>query len=330
MTVLAISALFLTGAIQAEAGIFDFFKSIFKTSAESQPAIVLNAQNMPLLDAPTNIDPLAGTGGGNITIVQNNALLPVTGPMGSLVEVDNEVKNNGQISIYIVREGDTLSHIAGMFGVSINTIIWANELKRSDLITPGQTLIILPISGVKYEVQKGDTVASVVKKFKGDIDEIINFNDLPFDGSLTVGATIIIPNGESYPIASFSRSAYRGGGGPSYAGYYIRPISGGRKSQGLHGYNGVDLANYCGSPVSASASGDVIISRTYGWSGGYGLYLVVAHPNGTQTLYAHLQSVIVQRGWHIVQGQVIGYIGSTGNSTGCHLHFEIRGARNPF
>jgi LysM repeat protein len=320
-------SLFFIAASPAEAGIFNIIKNIFKSDVQAESASVFNTQNMPLLDAPTNIDPLAGTGGGDINIVQNNALLSVTGPMGSIADIDVSSKNNSQISVYIVRDKDNISSIAKMFGVSINTVIWANDLKRGDLITPGQTLIILPVSGVQYVIKDGDTLPAIAKKFKGDIDEIINFNDLPSGGLLAAGQTIVIPNGESYPVSVYSRLI--GGGGPSYSGYYIRPIAGGRKSQGLHGYNGVDLADYCGTPVVASASGDVIVSRTYGWNGGYGLYAVINHSNNTQTLYAHLSRIAAQAGWHVVQGQVIGYIGSTGNSTGCHVHFEIRGAKNP-
>lgn len=306
----------------------DFLKSVFGAGVSSQPAQAFTSQNIPLLDAPININPLAGVGGGDITIVQNSALLPVSGPVGSLADVENESKNRDQISIYVVRKGDSLSDIAKMFGVSVNTIVWANDLRRNDFIKTGQVLLILPISGVQYEVQKGDTLASIAKKFKGDADEIAQFNDLDGSGSLVAGQTVIIPDGEAYPV--YSGPIARGGGGPVYDGYYMRPITGGRKTQGLHGYNGVDLASYCGAPVFASASGDVIVSRTYGWNGGYGLYAVVSHPNGTQTLYSHLSKIIVERGWHVVQGQVIGYIGSTGNSTGCHVHFEVRGAKNPW
>lgn len=332
LTFVAIFGLFFINSGTAEAGFLSALKNIFVFNTKAQEAFVLNAQNIPLLDAPTNIDPLAGIGGGDITIVQNNALLPVSGPMGSLADVESESKSRDQIAIYVVREKDNLSSIARMFGVSVNTIVWANDLRRNDLITPGQTLVILPVSGVQYEVRAGDTIKSVAKQFKGDVDEIISFNDLPIDGKLAVGQTIVIPNGESYAVSSgvYSQNPYRGGGGPSYNGYYIRPISGGRKSQGIHGYNGVDLATYCGSPVFAAASGDVIIRRASGWNGGYGFYAVVSHPNGTQTLYAHLKSIIVQSGWHVAQGQVIGYVGSTGNSTGCHVHVEVRGANNPW
>ena len=90
------------------------------------------------------------------------------------------------------------------------------------------------------------------------------------------------------------------------------------------------MASYLGAPIRASASGDVIVARSSGWNGGYGKYIVISHPNGTQTVYGHMNAVAVQAGWHVAKGQVIGELGNTGNSTGPHIHFEIRGARNPF
>ena len=110
----------------------------------------------------------------------------------------------------------------------------------------------------------------------------------------------------------------------------MRPIVGGRKSQGIHGYNAVDLAAPTGTPIIASASGKVIIARSSGYNGGYGLYVVISHPNGTQTLYAHMSKVNVSVGRFVERGEIIGAVGNTGKSTGPHLHFEVRGARNPF
>lgn len=286
---------------------------------------------MPLLDAPVNPDPQAGRGGGDINIVQNNAILSVTGPLGSLADV--EEASSDKISIYVVREGDNLSQIAGMFHVSVNTIVWANDI-RGYRIVPGQTLIILPISGVRYTVKTGDTLQKIAMQYDGSVQEILQFNALSGGEALVVGQEIIVPNGEMaaprQPSAPASGiRAVRGTGGPAYASYFIRPVNGGRRSQGLHGYNGIDLATSCGEPVLASAAGDVLIARTQGWNGGYGEYVVIGHQNGTQTLYAHVQSIIVGFGWHVAQGQVVGYVGSTGNSTGCHVHFEVRGAHNP-
>lgn len=320
--------------LRADAGIFSFFERLLGGEPEKEVKIIFDSRTMPLLDAPTNENLRVGRGGGSINIVQNSALLPVTGPLGSIADVE-EFPANDRISVYVVREGDNLSQIAQMFHVSVNTIAWANDIGRGELIRTGQVLVILPVTGVQYAVKSGDTVQGIAKRFNGSADEIIRYNGLSETGPLAVGTEIIIPNGEfagapAQRPATTARAQVRGSGGPNYAGYYIRPISGGRRSQGLHGYNGVDLADSCGTPVVASATGDVIISRILGWNGGYGAYVAINHANGTQTLYAHLGSIIVGTGWHVVQGQMIGSVGTTGNSTGCHLHFEVRGARNPF
>jgi murein DD-endopeptidase MepM/ murein hydrolase activator NlpD len=102
------------------------------------------------------------------------------------------------------------------------------------------------------------------------------------------------------------------------------------RTQGIHGYNGVDLGAPAGTAVRAAAAGQVIISKASGWNGGYGQYIVVKHANGTQTLYAHLSANSVAAGATVAQGQLIGAVGNTGKSTGNHVHFEVRGAKNPF
>lgn len=329
----AVAWLFVCSLLMAplwvNAGVISFFADLFSEEAEAEsPAAPVNSQNTWLLSAALNPDPNSGKGGGDITVVGGMALLAETGPAGTLADI--EENQSATISIYIVREGDTLSGIAKMFGVTTNTIAWANDISR-ELIRPGQTLIILPISGVRHTVGKGDTIQSIAKKYKGDINEIIQYNHLTPNAALAVGDIVIVPDGEiAAPPAVGRPVTLRGAGGPSYEGYYLRPILGGRKTQGLHGYNGVDLATYLGAPILASAAGDVIISRDSGWNGGYGKYVVIAHDNGTQTLYSHNSQNIVVAGQRVVRGQIIGYVGSTGRSTGSHVHFEVRGARNPF
>ncbi len=315
----------------AYAGFFSFLGDLFKQDKISQPAVIVNSQTISLLDAITNENLLAGTGGGDITIVENAALLPVTGPLGSLVDALEVQKKSDQISIYVVREGDTLSQIAKLFSVSVNTIIWANaDISRGDLIRKGQTLVILPVSGIQYIVKKGDTLVGIAKKFSGDTRDILDFNGLASGSDLAEGMEILIPNGEVATPKYVTEQQYNAPSATEYAGYYLKPVNG-RKTQGIHGYNGVDLAAPYGTPIVAAATGDVLISKSAGWNGGYGQYIVIQHPNGTQTLYSHLSKNIVWSGWHIVQGQIIGYVGSTGKSTGSHLHFEIRGGpRNPF
>ncbi len=269
----------------------------------------------------------------HVPVVEDDALVSEAGPTGSVGGITSHKATSDQISVYVVREGDTLSQIAEMFGVTVNTIKWGNDLSSNSLQT-GSTLVILPISGVKHTVAKGDTLASLAKKYKADVEEIADYNSLSTGSKLAVGSTIIIPDGEVVPTASGSTHTHTSSGSTSglktYEGYYLRPVVGGTKTQGIHGYNGIDIGAKLGTRVLASASGEVIISRSGGWNGGYGNYVVIKHSNGTQTLYAHLNSTSVSAGDSVNQGEVIGTMGSTGKSTGVHLHFEIRGAKNPF
>ncbi len=315
----------------AHAGVLSFVESLFAREVEAEVTFSpINSQNVGLLAPALNPDPNPAKGGGDITVVGGVALLSEAGPEGTLADI--EENQSSAISLYIVREGDTLSGIAKMFGVTTNTIAWANDISKG-LIRQGETLIILPISGVRHTVVRGDTLQSIAKKYKADITEIAQYNHLSESAKLDVGDVVIVPDGEITPPPSniVGRPAtLRGAGGPSYEGYYLRPVIGGRKTQGLHGYNGVDIASYKGAPILAAASGDVIIARSSGWNGGYGNYIVINHPNGTQTLYSHLSALAVGVGKSVVRGEIIGYMGSTGRSTGTHLHFEVRGAKNPF
>jgi len=105
-------------------------------------------------------------------------------------------------------------------------------------------------------------------------------------------------------------------------------LEGGIKTQGLHGYNAIDIGTPVGTTLYAAAAGQIIIAKHSGWNGGYGKYVVISHNNGTQTVYGHMSQVIVDEGETVAQGQVIGLSGNTGHSTGPHVHFEIRGAYN--
>jgi len=321
----------------AYAGILSFVSNLFvgEKAVASLTADVSNSQTIHLLQAARNFDPNPAKGGGDITIVGGSALLPESGPRGTLADIEENVPSFGQISIYVVRAGDSLSQIAAMFDVSVNTIIWANNMKNS-VIHEGQTLIILPITGVRHTVKNGETIDSIAKKYSADTKEIAQYNGIANGQTIAVGDEIIIPDGEmsvsapTYSGKSKATATVKGSNAPHYEGYYTHPVSSAVKTQGLHGYNAIDLGAPVGTPVVASASGTVIVSRSTGWNGGYGIYVVIKHNNGSQTIYAHLSKHIVWAGREVVKGQVIGYVGSTGNSTGPHLHFEIRGARNPF
>lgn len=346
-SVLFVFSIILAYPVSAHAGFFSNLLNFFGFSQEGvveerASRFVVETQasaiGIPALDSVPN--PSAGIKSGaesiGITMVQDSGVVASHNPIGTIVDD----YTNGQIVIYTVKPGDTPFAIAKAFDITVNTLLWANDISNARAIKPGDKLIILPISGVQVEVEKGNTIDAIAKKYKGNIEDILIFNGLSLDEPLAVGTTIIIPDGEMSwipsdqpaggAVRSFSRL-------PSYDGYYLRPIQGGTKTQGIHGFNGVDLANSCNSPIFASASGIVLIAKNSGWNGGYGKYVVVAHPNGTQTLYAHNGEVYVKTGEEVGRGQIIATVGNTGNTTakyrgktGCHVHFEIRGARNPF
>lgn len=311
----------------AEAQTIDNSQSVIDKSGKQRGNSSVNLQRIDLLQAAVNYDPNPNKIAEAMPIDKNSILI-------ADIAASNEIKEdsyNTTIATYEVRDGDTVSGVAKMFNVSINTILWANELTSKSILKPGQKLVILPVSGISYKVAKGDNLSAIAKKYKADPEDILNYNDISSPSALAVGQTIIIPNAElGNTNTSSGATKTVGANYPAYSGYYIRPIVGGRKSQNLHGHNGIDLAAPVGTPIIASAAGTVIISRTGSWNGGYGNYVVVSHPNGTQTLYAHMLKNLVSAGEKVEQGETIGYIGMTGNTTGPHIHFEIRGAKNPF
>ncbi len=314
-----------------DAGYFSSLRRIVDSTASETSAAEsrFNSQTIPLLQPAINLDPNPSKGGGDITVV-GEALLPELGPSGSLADIE-ERPENMQVSVYVVRRGDTLAQIAKMFDVSVNTIVWANDI-RGGLIREGQALVILPITGIRHTVAKGDTLQSIAKKYKADLGEISQYNDIASGVKLEIGTIVIIPDGEiaPAPVAPSRTSPLRGVSSRDLAGAFIWPVEGGRRTQGLHGYNGIDIGASVGTPVYAAADGAVIVARGSGWNGGYGIYVVITHDSGVQTLYSHLSRLAISAGASVSRGQIIGYIGATGRATGPHLHFEVRGAKNPF
>lgn len=315
-----------------------FWLNVMGTTASEAEAYDLEVVNtgslidVPVLTAAINPDP-HGARGGDEVIAADGALVS-TGPVGQ-DEIDAARKNTGEISVYTVRVGDSLSQIAEMFNVTANTILWANDIPSAKSIQPGDTLVILPVAGVRHVVKSGDTIASIAKKYEGDVEEILSYNQLEDGTELSVGETLVIPGGALHsatvqtsakPVKS-SASTNSSSAGSSNLSH---PLPGATKTQGIHGYNGVDLAAPAGTGIRASAAGEVIVSKSTGWNGGYGSYIVIKHSNGVQTLYAHLSRNDVGVGAYVATGEIIGGVGNTGKSTGTHLHFEVRGAKNPF
>lgn len=265
--------------------------------------------------------------------------------LGAIVGESQNIDEGGEKTIteYEVQNGDTIAGLAEQFGVSANTIAWANDISKNTVLKAGQKLIIPPTTGVVHYVVAGNTIAQVADKYKAKVDDIIAYNDLSGENDIFIGDVLVVPNGQIVPVAAPKKATASLASGKSISqgssgvalpnNYFLCPIGAScKRTQGLHFRNAVDLtAGYCGAPIYAAASGTVIKAVTGGWNGGAGNNITVSHMGGTIiTHYYHLQSLTVSAGQEVKKGDVIGYEGTTGRSTGCHLHFEVIGAGQPF
>lgn len=262
--------------------------------------------------------------------------LAVPGAISALSYLETGGRSNAPRTTtesYIVQAGDTIASIAYRFGVNVGTILWANNLTERQYIRPGDKLKIPPVSGILVIVKKGDTVAKLAKKYGVSEKEIMNFNKITNDTTLALGAEIIIPGGKPpaapQPVAANRAGQSATGKKPSdvdasrlpsaqllwpTAGHVITQYYGWR-------HTGVDIDGTLSSPLYAAQNGVVELA---GWnSGGYGLQVVIRHPGGIKTRYAHASKIFVTAGQQVKRGQVIAMMGSTGRSTGSHLHFEV-------
>jgi murein DD-endopeptidase MepM/ murein hydrolase activator NlpD len=254
-----------------------------------------------------------------------------------------------QVITYVVQAGDTIFDIAAQFGLSPETIVWSNREALMDapwLIKPGLELFVLPVDGIYHTVRVGETVASIAADY--EVEPVVLYNEWneleeeeqPHEGQLLVvpgaqGAEVEWippppppqyaspgPAGYSYGVCSGVQST-----GPGANGWFILP-TGSYEVSGWYfhdprnpGHIGLDYRCRRGDPIMAADSGVVTIA---GWSGGYGILVEVNHGNGFVTRYGHFDSIAVGCGHAVYQGGLLGYCGSTGWSSGPHLHFEIR------
>ncbi|OGZ33773.1 MAG: hypothetical protein A2174_02010 [Candidatus Portnoybacteria bacterium RBG_13_41_18] len=261
-----------------------------------------------------------------LLLMQDSAVISLANPSGTAFFSGYR----REILTYKVKQGDVPERIAAAFGVSSDTLLAANGLRDGDIIKPGQELVILPINGVRIKVAKNETLESIAKKYKGDKMEIIAFNDLPLDATINIGDYLIVPDGELPTTApKYTAPTTKFAAKTTLASSWLIYPTSGRSWGRLHSNNGVDVANPCGTPIYAAAAGKVILSDGVGYNGGYGKYIKIQHPNGIVTLYAHASQLLVSEGQQVGQGQLIMLMGTTGRSTGCHLHFEVRGGTNP-
>ncbi len=158
------------------------------TLAEQKNDLVL----APLLKASSSVDPQAKEDLASQNIIQSQDFVMMAGGASPMKDPEED----GGVKMYTVQPGDTLGSIAEKNKVSVNTILWANDIDNADSIMPGDTLFILPVSGVKYTVKEGDNIDAIASKFKAEKDKIIAFNDLPANGALDVGEEIVIPGGQ--------------------------------------------------------------------------------------------------------------------------------------
>jgi murein DD-endopeptidase MepM/ murein hydrolase activator NlpD len=240
-------------------------------------------------------------------------------------------KMRDKIIEYTVEEGDTISSIADKFGVSMDTIRWQNDLNTKDQIKVGQTLEILPVTGVSYKVKKGDTVYSIAKKYETNAQAIVDFpyntfvNDETFE--LAIGQVLIVPDGivqnqTLWSPSTFVKKITPDAGTVVASGQFVWPTQGVITQRFSWYHTGIDIANRATPNVLAADSGTVVVA---GWPDGYGYgnRVVIDHGNGYRTRYAHLQKIYVTVGQTVARGNAVGQMGSTGRSTGTHLHFEI-------
>ncbi|MBI4280828.1 M23 family metallopeptidase [Candidatus Uhrbacteria bacterium] len=234
------------------------------------------------------------------------------------------------LTTYEVKEGDTVSSIAESFGLAIDTVLWANKLTVRSYIRPGDQLTILPLDGVLHTVKKGETLEKITKQYNAESREVLAWNTVESPDSLRVGTQLLVPGGRITPPPAPRRisppttlfTGPKPPGAPSVGGTKLLwPVAATRISQYFGWrHTGVDIAGPSGTAIYAADDG---IVEHAGWSGGYGLNVVINHGNGLKTRYAHASKIYVKKGDTVSRGETIEAVGSTGRSTGPHVHFEV-------
>jgi len=245
-------------------------------------------------------------------------------------------KPRADILDYTVVQGDTLASIAKMFGVDIDSINWLNPGLNEKKIKPGSVLHIPPVTGVVHTVKSGETIYTIAKKYDVSAQSIVDFpfneftNDETF--ALAIGQQLIVPDGVmpaeviTSPRSNLANVLTPNAGSVAANGHFIWPTQGSITQSFKQWHKGVDIANHSGGNILAADSGTIVHA---GWvNSGYGNMIMIDHGNGYMTLYGHmLANLHVTVGQTVKRGDVIGSMGSTGRSTGTHLHFEIRTAK---
>jgi len=346
---------------KADAGVLDLIGSVFGVDLQASAATpdvsepVKNSQTVTLLESSINPDMKSMKDASSPSLLDDEALS--TDQQGTDSDTTSYISSSDKITTYTVKSGDTVASIATKFGISKNTVIYANTNIKNNVLKVGQTLIILPVDGVSYTVKKGDTISSIAKAFRADANDISEYNDIT-DKNLIAGDKIIVPGGtalkktetipstpkvekeqpktepekvKTQPERTPSSSNISSGGGITGGYIWPFPAGTGRVSQRLHDDNAYDFAAPKGTPIYAIQDGTVLIADDSGYNGGYGLYVVIDFKDGGQAIFGHMSKVSTYAGESVRKGDVIGYVGSTGRSTGNHVHIGYRGGKaNPY
>jgi len=300
-----------------------FFNSFFKSGGATKDNLFFGQQSALAMETP------------DLKITQDNSLCGVCTPQVLSPKVLGDIlgtttnQSRKDVVEYSVQPGDTLQSIAQNYGISVNTLLWANSLTSSSTIKVGQTLVVLPTDGIIYVVKSGDTISGLSQKYKSKTDDIVAFNSLTDEGDIFIGDVLILPSGVMPPKTTGPVHVEA----PLADNFFIFPTQG-RITQGIHYYNAIDTANKCGTPVRAAASGTIQRVK-YGYNAGGGNYITILHAGSVVTYYGHLMTIFVKPGDKVNIGDRIALMGGgtgtagDGLSTGCHLHFQVTGAKNP-
>ncbi len=243
--------------------------------------------------------------------------------LGSTIQARYQSKNVFKLNSYEIKEGDSLWKIAISNNLSLDSILSCNKLKNAHYIRPKQHISLPNMQGVLYTIQDGDTFADLAKEFDISPEFIIAVNTLPptITEQALIGHDIFIP-GAHYSLDKMLKELGLQflkpcpGRITSGYGWRIHPITGKRS---LH--RGIDIAGWYGVPIKACYDGQVVFT---GVRGNYGYCIIIRHNSEYSTLYGHCSKIAVNRGAFVSQGDIIGYVGSSGRTTGPHLHFEVR------
>ncbi len=250
----------------------------------------------------------------------------VTGITGGEATSAPSAPKRETVETYVVQEADTLGQIAERFGLNLSTVLWANNLSFRSTIQPGQSLKILPADGVVYKVRSGDTLSKIAKRHGADADKILSENKIASAEKLQIGQELLIPGGEplqaaqriTAPVSTLFSAPSKTG---TADGSWVWPTDWHTITQ-YYGWRhtGLDVDGDYSTFSYAAREGVVIYN---GWRGGYGLTVEVDHGDGYVTRYGHHSKNLVSKGDFVTAGQALAKTGSTGRSTGTHLHFEV-------